>query len=145
MDMDLTSVDGLYGRMDMDIGRANPIRKDVAANWPNWLPEGVVGCHPLHSYCCRSSSPRGCCSLSSSLAVAITYSLDIRPDFCQCLRHSICSIIAPSSRALVYGIVLLAALNTRSDTALIATTKSVSIAILDSCRYDVLCCRCSRQ
>ena len=24
------------------IGGANPIRKDVSAKWPNWLPEGVV-------------------------------------------------------------------------------------------------------
>jgi hypothetical protein len=42
MDMDLTSLDGLYGRMDMDIGRANPIRKGVAAKRPILPFQGVV-------------------------------------------------------------------------------------------------------
>jgi hypothetical protein len=47
MDMVLTSVDGLYEHMGMVCCRANPIRKDVAANWPNWLLKGVVSCLPF--------------------------------------------------------------------------------------------------
>ena len=42
MDMDLTSLYGLYGRMDMAIVGANLIRKGVAAKCPIWLFQGVV-------------------------------------------------------------------------------------------------------
>ena len=45
MHMQLTSLYAVMQRMQAYIDRANPIRKDVAADWPNWLPEGVVGCH----------------------------------------------------------------------------------------------------
>jgi hypothetical protein len=64
MDMDLTSPYGSYGRMDMDIGRANPIRKDVAANRPNWLPEGVVTAIHLRQVIHLPVAPEGvfhCC------------------------------------------------------------------------------------
>ena len=72
MHMQLTSLYAVMQHMQTYIGRASPIRKDVAANWPNWLLEGVVGCHPFHSYCCRSGGSRRCCSLSLSPAVAMT-------------------------------------------------------------------------
>jgi hypothetical protein len=48
-----------YGHMAIAKRRANPIRKDVAARVPNWLPEGVVGSHPPHLVIHLVVAPRG--------------------------------------------------------------------------------------
>ena len=74
-----------------------------------------------------------------SLAVARTKVEGIGPDFCQCLRHSVASILSPSSLALIHNTVRLAALKTHSDWALFAMANSTSIAITDNAKYDCLC------
>ena len=61
------------------------------------------------------------------------------------MRHSNCSIVLLLSLALVYGIVRLVALNTRSDSALIAIAERTSIAIFDSAGYMRLCDDSSHQ
>ena len=63
----------------------------------------------------------------------------MRLAFCQYLTHSECLIALLSSLALVHSIVRLAALKTRSDSALIAIAESTSIAICESARYESLC------
>jgi hypothetical protein len=143
MVFNLTSEYAEYSCIQVISRLTNPIRKDVSAKWPNWLPEGVVSHLRLRKVvhlpvapdsvvhrCCRWRLPWRNLLISGLISASVWDTLSAQ--FIVLLR------LAP-----VHGIVCLAALNARSDSVPIATANNVSIAIWDNAGYEALCeCSC---